>query len=54
MRSRRRGGCCGRAASSRPAAISRFASAIDGLLKGYVPDPEFERIVESDLSTATT
>jgi len=31
------------------AAISRFASAIDGLVKGFVRDPEFERIVESDL-----
>jgi ubiquinone/menaquinone biosynthesis C-methylase UbiE len=32
-----------------PAAISRFASATDGLLKGFVRDPEFERIVENDL-----
>ncbi|HEX5617534.1 MAG TPA: class I SAM-dependent methyltransferase [Solirubrobacteraceae bacterium] len=31
------------------AAIARFASAIDGLVKGFVRDPEFERIVESDL-----
>jgi ubiquinone/menaquinone biosynthesis C-methylase UbiE len=31
------------------AAISRFASAIDGLQKGFLRDPEFERIVEGDL-----
>ena len=31
------------------AGISRFASAIDGVLKGLVRDPEFERIVENDL-----
>jgi len=31
------------------AAITRFASAIDGLVKGFVRDPEFERILESDL-----
>jgi ubiquinone/menaquinone biosynthesis C-methylase UbiE len=31
------------------AAITRFASTIDGLLKGLVMDPEFERIVEQDL-----
>jgi SAM-dependent methyltransferase len=31
------------------AAISRFASVMDGLLKGFVLDPEFERIVERDL-----
>jgi SAM-dependent methyltransferase len=28
------------------AAITRFASTIDGLLKGYMASPEFERIVE--------
>ena len=28
------------------AAITRFASTIDGLVKGYVADPEFERMVE--------
>jgi ubiquinone/menaquinone biosynthesis C-methylase UbiE len=31
------------------AGISRFAPAIDGLLKGYLTDPAFERIVEHDL-----
>jgi len=31
------------------AAISRFASVIDGLFKGYVADPEFELIIEDDL-----
>jgi ubiquinone/menaquinone biosynthesis C-methylase UbiE len=31
------------------AAISRFASAIDGLAKDLVSDPQFERIVEADL-----
>jgi SAM-dependent methyltransferase len=31
------------------AAISRFASALDGLGKGFLLDPEFEAIVERDL-----
>lgn len=31
------------------AAISRFASALDGLSKGLLLDPEFEAIVERDL-----
>jgi len=31
------------------AAISRFAATIDGLLKGYMADPDFERIAERDL-----
>jgi SAM-dependent methyltransferase len=31
------------------AAITRFASTIDGLLKGYMASPEFERIVEGVL-----
>ena len=31
------------------AGISRFASTIDGLFRGYLGDPEFERIVEQDL-----
>jgi len=31
------------------AAISRFASTIDGLLRGFLLDPEFEAIVESDV-----
>jgi ubiquinone/menaquinone biosynthesis C-methylase UbiE len=31
------------------AGISRFASTIDGLLKGFLAEPEFERIVEQDL-----
>jgi ubiquinone/menaquinone biosynthesis C-methylase UbiE len=31
------------------AAISRYASTIDGLLKGFLRDPVFERIVEGDL-----
>jgi ubiquinone/menaquinone biosynthesis C-methylase UbiE len=31
------------------AAISRFASALDGLRKGLLLDPEFEAIVERDL-----
>jgi ubiquinone/menaquinone biosynthesis C-methylase UbiE len=29
--------------------ISRFASALDGLVKGYLDDPEFVRIVQQDL-----
>jgi ubiquinone/menaquinone biosynthesis C-methylase UbiE len=33
------------------AAISRFASTIDGLLKGYMDSPEFEQIVERVLLT---
>jgi ubiquinone/menaquinone biosynthesis C-methylase UbiE len=32
------------------AAITRFASTIDGLLKGYMASPEFERIVEGVLA----
>jgi SAM-dependent methyltransferase len=32
------------------AAISRFASTIDGLQKGYLLEPEFERIVEGVLA----
>jgi len=31
------------------AAISRFASTIDGLLRGFLLDPEFEGIVERDV-----
>jgi ubiquinone/menaquinone biosynthesis C-methylase UbiE len=31
------------------AAISRFAATIDGLLKGYMADSDFERIAERDL-----
>ncbi len=31
------------------AAISRFASVLDGLFHGYLDDPEFARIVERDL-----
>src|ERR671933_3022193 len=31
------------------AAISRFASTIDGLLRGFPVDPEFEAIVERDV-----
>ena len=31
------------------AAISRFASTMDGLLRGYLDDPAFEAIVERDL-----
>jgi SAM-dependent methyltransferase len=31
------------------AAISRFASTIDGLLRGFLLDPEFEAIVEHDV-----
>jgi hypothetical protein len=31
------------------AAISRFASTIDGLLRGFLLDPEFETIVERDV-----
>ncbi len=30
-------------------AISRFASAVDGLVRGFVRDPEFVKIVERDL-----
>ena len=31
------------------AAISRFASTMDGLLRGYLDDPAFEAIVERDV-----
>jgi SAM-dependent methyltransferase len=31
------------------AAISRFASALDGLARGFLRDPEFHQIVERDL-----
>jgi ubiquinone/menaquinone biosynthesis C-methylase UbiE len=31
------------------AAISRFASLLDGLVRGYLDDPEFARIAERDL-----
>jgi ubiquinone/menaquinone biosynthesis C-methylase UbiE len=31
------------------AAISRFASTMDGLLRGHLDDPAFEAIVERDL-----
>jgi SAM-dependent methyltransferase len=31
------------------AAISRFASTIDGLLRGFLRDPRFEQIVEHDV-----
>lgn len=31
--------------------ISRFASAIDGLIRGYIIDPQFVKIVEQDLRT---
>jgi ubiquinone/menaquinone biosynthesis C-methylase UbiE len=31
------------------AAISRFASLMDGLMRGLLADPEFERIVDADL-----
>jgi ubiquinone/menaquinone biosynthesis C-methylase UbiE len=31
------------------AAISRFASTFDGLLRGYLEDPSFEEIVERDV-----
>jgi ubiquinone/menaquinone biosynthesis C-methylase UbiE len=33
------------------AAISRFASAIDGLFSGYITDPDFREIVYQDLRT---
>jgi ubiquinone/menaquinone biosynthesis C-methylase UbiE len=33
------------------AAISRFASALDGSLRGFIRDPRFMRIVEQDLKT---
>jgi ubiquinone/menaquinone biosynthesis C-methylase UbiE len=32
------------------AAISRFASTFDGLARGFLADPRFERIVERDVS----
>jgi SAM-dependent methyltransferase len=32
-------------------AISRFASALDGMLRGFLHDPRFLRIVEQDLKT---
>jgi hypothetical protein len=32
-------------------AISRFASALDGMGRGLIRDPEFVRIVEQDLKT---
>lgn len=31
------------------AAISRFASALDGLFQGFLQDPDFRRIVQQDL-----
>lgn len=33
------------------AAISRFASALDGIARGFIRDPEFAAIVERDLAT---
>jgi ubiquinone/menaquinone biosynthesis C-methylase UbiE len=33
------------------AAISRFASTYDGLLRGFLVDPAFEHIVDQDVST---
>jgi len=33
------------------AAISRFASALDGLVRGFITDPEFREIVRTDLVT---
>lgn len=35
------------------AGISRFASTYDGLARGYLSDPEFESMVERDLSHGT-
>lgn len=32
-------------------AISRFASALDGMARGFIGDPEFVRIVKQDLAT---
>jgi hypothetical protein len=32
-------------------AISRFASALDGIGRGLIRDPDFVRIVELDLKT---
>jgi SAM-dependent methyltransferase len=32
-------------------AISRFASALDGMARGLIQDPDFVRIVEQDLAT---
>jgi len=32
-------------------AISRFASAIDGIARGFIRDPDFVRIMEQDLTT---
>jgi len=32
-------------------AISRFASALDGIARGFIRDPEFIRIVEQDLKS---
>lgn len=32
------------------AAISRYASLVDGLLRGFLTDPDFARIVERDLA----
>jgi ubiquinone/menaquinone biosynthesis C-methylase UbiE len=31
------------------AAISRFASLLDGLMRGFLADPEFARIIDADL-----
>ena len=36
------------------AAISRYASAVDGLFRGHLREPGFEAIVERDLPTAST
>jgi ubiquinone/menaquinone biosynthesis C-methylase UbiE len=33
------------------AAISRFASTFDGLMRGFLDDPAFQAIVESDVTT---
>jgi ubiquinone/menaquinone biosynthesis C-methylase UbiE len=33
------------------AAISRFASLLDGFFRGFIEDPDFVRIVEEDLET---
>ena len=45
----RRGGRCALSGVLAAAAISRFASTCDGLLRGYLDEPGFETIVERDV-----
>lgn len=40
----------GDAVSELPLSTSRFASTYDGLFRGFLEDPEFEKIVERDVA----